>query len=122
MNTGWQGAAAPENSGTAIGNSGTGMPAAGSDRALGGQLVTLMREGVESGDADRGLPEEIGRLVDAGAGVDELLAALKQAAERGRISPLLLVKAEKLLDAGPGADEPVDRSQVLSRNRNKLTF
>ena len=42
-------------------------------RVLGGELVTMLREGVRTGDVDPGFPEEIARLVETGAGVDELL-------------------------------------------------
>jgi hypothetical protein len=126
MNTGWQGAAAPDMTGEGMGTGRPGMPPGmakpGSGKALGGELVTMLKAGVESGDVDRGIPEEIGRMVEMGAGIDELMDALKQAAEKGRVSPLLLVKAEELLGTGPGADEPVDRNQVLSRSRNKLNF
>ena len=89
-------------------------------RVLGGELVTLLKGGVRTGDVDPGFPEEIARLVETGAGVGELLEALKQAAQRARISPLMLARAERLLGAGPAGDEPVDRSQVLSRRRNQL--
>ncbi len=91
-----------------------------SARVLGGELVTMLREGVRTGDVDPGFPEEIARLVEAGAGVDELLEALKQAVQRARISPLMLARAERLLGAGPADDELVDRSRVLSRSRNQL--
>ena len=91
-----------------------------SARVLGGELVTMLKEGVRTGDVDRGFPEEIARLVETGAGAGELLEALKQAAQRARISPLMLARAERLLGAGPAGDEPVDRSQVLSRRRNQL--
>lgn len=91
-----------------------------SARVLGGELVTMLREGVRTGDVDPGFPEEIARLVETGAGVDELLEALKQAVQRARISPLMLARAERLLGAGPSGDEPVDRSRVLSRSRNQL--
>jgi len=123
---GWQNdEMAQGNGGAGMGAGQAGMPAAarpGDMKALGSELVTMLKEGVASGDADRGLPEEIARMVEMGAGKDELLDALKQAAEKGRISPLMLVKAEKLLGAGPGPDELTDRSQLLSRNRNKLNF
>ncbi len=115
--TEWQGANAFENEADEMLGGATKKPGA---MALGGELVSILKEGVESGDADAGLPEEIGRMVSAGAGADELLNALRQAAEKGRISPLLLLKAEKALGAGPGADEMTDRSRVVRGNRNKL--
>jgi hypothetical protein len=124
-NTGWQEGMAPGYGAAGMKNGGADMTAAASPanaRALGAELVTLLREGVESGDVDRGYPEEIGRLVDAGAGISELAEALKQATQRGRISPLMLTRAEKLLGVGPGPDELADRSQVISRYRNKLAL
>jgi hypothetical protein len=89
-------------------------------RVLGGELVMMLSEGMRTGDVDRGFPEEIARLIEMGAGPHELADALKQAAQRARISPLMLARAERLLGAGPAGDEPVDRSQVLSRRRNQL--
>ena len=56
----------------------------------------------------------------AGAGPEELMDALRQAVEKGRISPLLLARAEKLLGVGPGSDELTDRTQVVRGGRNKL--
>ncbi len=92
----------------------------GGGMALGGELVTLLKEGVRSGDADAGVPEEIERLVVAGAGAAALMDALRKAVEKGRISPLLLARAEKLLGMGPSADELTDRTQVVRGGRNKL--
>ncbi len=101
-----------------------GLPLApekpGKTMAVGGELVTLLKDGVKSGDADAGVPEEIERLVVAGAGPEELMDTLRKAVEKGRISPLLLARAEKLLGMGPGADELTDRAQVVRGNRNKL--
>ena len=92
----------------------------GESMALGGELVTLLKEGVRSGDADAGVPEEIERLVVSGAEPEALMDALCKAVEKGRISPLLLAQAEKLLGMGPGADEPVDRDKVVRGGRNQL--
>ena len=51
-----------------------------------------------------------------------VLAALKQASEAGKISPLVLAKAEKLLGGADAAlEEATDRSKVLRSNRNQLT-
>ncbi len=100
-----------------------GMPMGGKKpggMALGGELVTLLKDGVRSGDADEGVPEEIERLVVAGADPMELMDALRKAVEKGRISPLLLAQAEKLLGMGPGKDELTDRSQVVRGGKNKL--
>lgn len=91
-----------------------------SNMALGGELVTLLKEGVKAGDADAGVPEEIERLVMTGAGAAVLMDALRAAVEKGRISPLLLARAEKVLGLGQGADELTDRSQVVRGSRNKL--
>lgn len=92
----------------------------GEAMAMGGELVTLLKDGEKTGDADDGVPEEIERLVVAGADPEELILALRKAVEKGRISPLLLARAEKLLGMGPGADALTDRSQVVSGGRNKL--
>lgn len=96
------------------------MKQPGQSMALGGELVTLLKEGVKSGDADAGLPEEVERLVMAGAAPEALMDALRKAVEKGRISPLLLAQAEKLLGMGLGADEPVDRDKVVRGGRNQL--
>ena len=82
-------------------------------------LMQLLQEGVQSGDADADVPQVIEKLIDSGADVAAVLAALKQAVEAGKVSPLMLAKAEKLLNA-PAADETTDRTQILRGNRNQL--
>jgi hypothetical protein len=112
---------APQMGGAGMGNGTEAVPDERSKtRVMGGELVMMLNEGVRSGDVDRGYPEEIGRLVQMGATLAELAETLKQGAQRGRISPLMLARVEKMLGLGPADDELVDRNQVLSRNRNKL--
>ncbi len=110
--------------------SGAAMPQTGvavkpeDNRAVMEELTTLLKEGVVSGDADADVPETIGNIISAGAGIAEVLAALKQAMQETRISPLLLAKAEKLLNAAggmTGAEEKTDRNQILRNNKNMLT-
>ena len=85
-------------------------------------LVALLKEGVASGDVDVDVPEMIGKLVTAGVNLTAISAALKQASEAGKISPVVLAKAEKLLGGvGASAEEATDRSQLLRSNRNQLT-
>ena len=53
------------------------------------------------------------------------MTALRQASEAGKISPLMLAKAEKLLGvgvvSGEASGEMTDRTQILRGNKNQLT-
>lgn len=100
-----------------------GMAAAPQDgKAMLEALMALLKEGVATGDVDEDVPEAIGKLVTAGVKTEAIIAALKQASEAGKISPLVLAKAEKLLGgAGAAMEEATDRGKLLRSNRNQLT-
>jgi hypothetical protein len=89
-------------------------------KALLAALMELLREGVQSGDADADVPEAIGKIISSGADVAAVTEALRQAVDAGTVSPLLLAKAEKLLGA-VSAEEATDRNMILRHNRNQLT-
>ena len=102
---------------------GGGVPAAGGaqdGKAMLAALISLLQEGVQSGDVDADVPAAVEKLIGTGADTMAVLAALKQAAEAGKVSPLMLAKAEKLLNAS-GANEATDRTQLMRGNKNQLT-
>jgi hypothetical protein len=102
---------------------GGGVPAAGGaqdGKAMLAALISLLQEGVQSGDVDADVPAAVEKLIGTGADTMAVLAALKQAAEAGKVSPLMLAKAEKLLNAS-SANEATDRTQLMRGNKNQLT-
>ena len=99
-----------------------GMPSAGGaqdGKAMLAALMSLLQEGVQSGDVDADVPAVIEKLIASGADATAVLEVLKQAVEAGKVSPLMVAKAEKLVNA-PAADEATDRTQILRGNRNQL--
>ena len=88
-------------------------------KAMLAALMSLLQEGVQSGDVDADVPAVIEKLIASGADAAAVLEALKQAVEAGKVSPLMVAKAEKLVNA-PAAEEATDRTQILRGNRNQL--
>jgi len=99
-----------------------GAPAAGAQdsKAVLAALMSLLQEGVQSGDVDADVPAAVGKLIESGADAAAVMEVLKQAAEAGKVSPLMVAKIEKLLNA-PAAEEATDRTQILRGSRNQLT-